>query len=63
MINIDMWYGDNYKDCDKINLFFNDIDARYWGWIYKNNKIIGDYTCTDSIELEKTFSHLVFNWD
>ena len=63
MIKIDMWYKDNYIEADKIDVFFYDSDGEYRGNIYKNGKIIGDYICTDSIELENTFNQLYFNWD
>lgn len=63
MIKIDMWYGNNYKDCDKIDITFYPNDCEYRGNIYKDKKMIGDYVCDDSIELEKTFSQLHFNWD
>ena len=63
MINIDMWHGDDHKDADKISISFYPNDEEYRGNIYKDNKIIGDYTCDDSVELEKSFSQLVFNWD
>lgn len=63
MVKIDMWYEDNYKDCDKISVNFYDADSTYRGNIYKNGKCIGDYVATDSVELENKFSHLKFNWD
>ena len=62
MLNIDMWYNDKISEVDKITVAFYPNDAEYRGNIYKNNKCIGDYTCNDSIELEKAFSHLHFNW-
>ena len=31
--------------------------------IYKDGKIIGDFVCNNSIELENTFNQLHFNWD
>lgn len=62
MIKIDMWNNDNYKEADKIDMFFYPNDGEYRGNIYKNNKCIGDYVCNDSIELEKSFSQLIFNW-
>ena len=49
-------------EADKIDVSFYPNDGEYRGNIYKNGKIIGDYTCNDSIELEKTFSQLKFNW-
>ena len=63
MLNVDMWYGDNYMDCDEISITFYPNDCEYRGNIYKDNKCIGDYVCDNSIELRKTFSNLHFNWD
>ena len=63
MVKIDMWYGDSPTEADKIDIEFYDLDAEYRGNIYKNGKIIGDYSCKSSIELEKAFPQLQFNWD
>lgn len=63
MIKIDMWYKDNYIEADKIDITFYPNNGEYRGNIYKNEKMIGDYVCNDSIELEKTFSQLNFNWE
>lgn len=63
MIEIDMWYGDNYKEADAIDVTFYPNDGEYRGNIYKGGKFIGDYTCNDSVELENKFSQLEFNWD
>lgn len=62
MVKIDMWYRDKHTDADKIDVTFYPDSAEYRGNIYKDGKIIGDYVCNDSIELEKTFSQLNFNW-
>ena len=62
MININMWYNDTPKEADKIDITFYPNDGEYRGNIYKNGKIIGDYSCNDSVELEKYFNHLHFNW-
>ncbi len=62
MINIDMWYGNNHQEADKIDIAHYPNEGKYRGNIYKNGKIIGDYVCTDSVELENTFSQLKFNW-
>lgn len=43
-MKIDMYNGDHATDADKIRIFFNDLTCNYWGWIYKNNNIIGDFT-------------------
>lgn len=63
MINIDMWYGDKYTDADKIDITFYPNEGKYRGNIYKDGKAIGDYVCNDSVELEKKFSQLQFNWE
>lgn len=63
MIKIDMWYGDDHKQADRIDVNFYDLDCRYRGNIYIGMKIVGDYTCTNSTELEKAFPQLLFNWD
>ncbi len=63
MINIDMWYGNSYTEADKIDVTFYPNDGEYRGNIYKEGKMIGDYACNDSVELENTFSQLDFNWD
>ena len=63
MIKIDMWYGDNHTEADKIDITFYDNACEYRGNIYKNGKMIGDYVCNDSIELEETFNQLHFNWE
>ena len=62
MLNIDMWYNNAVEEADKITVTFSDIDAMYRGNNYKDNKIIGDYSCNDSVELEKAFPQLQFNW-
>lgn len=63
MINIDMWHGDNHKKADKIDVSFYPNDGEYRGNIYIGGKIVGDYTCNDSLELEKNFPQLTFNWE
>lgn len=63
MVKIDMWYGDNYKEADKIDVTFYPNGCEYRGNIYKNEKIIGDYSCNDSVELQNKFKQLQFNWD
>ena len=63
MVHIDMWYGGKPTEADKISINFYDLDAEYRGNIYKDGKIIGDYSCKNSLELEKAFPQLQFNWD
>lgn len=63
MIKIDMWYGNKPTEADKVDVTFYPNEGEYRGNIYKDGKIIGDYACNDSIELEKDFEQLHFNWN
>ena len=63
MINIDMWYNDEIKAIDKINIFFNDLSGEYWGNCYIDNKVVGDFTADSSTDIENAFEHLAINWD
>lgn len=63
MVNIDFWYKNSLQEITRIDLFFNGYSGLYEGNIYINDKIVGDYSADDSIELERTFSHLHFNWN
>jgi len=63
MVNIDMWYGDDHKEADRIDVNFYPNGCEYRGNIYKNGKTIGDYSCKDSVLLERAFPLLSFNWD
>lgn len=56
-----MWYGDNHKEADKIDITFYPNVGEYRGNIYKEGIIVGDYICNDSLELEKAFSQLIFS--
>lgn len=60
---IDLWYGNKIEEVTKIDISFYDNEICYRGNIYKNDKIIGDYWCKDSLLLEKLFPHLTFNWN
>ena len=63
MINIDMWYNDDYKKANKIDITFYPNNSEYRGNIYIDNKIVGDYVCDNSIELEHKFKQLTFKWE
>lgn len=39
-IHIDMWYGDDVNVADGIDVYFNDLNCKYRGNIYKNGKMI-----------------------
>lgn len=61
---LDIWPGNSYDDIVKIDISFSDCDCVYRGNIYnKEGKMIGDYSASDSLTLEKMFPQLVFNWD
>lgn len=62
MTRLDLWYDNNPSDIDRISITFNDHDCTYRGNLYSGGRIIGDYTATDSIELEKRFPEFRFNW-
>ena len=62
MINIDMWYNDEIKAVEKINIFFNDLSGKYWGNCYINNKAVGDFTADSSTDIEKAFDFAI-NWN
>lgn len=55
---IDLWYGDSIKSIDKIDCFFSDFDCMYRGNLYKQGRIVGDYSTRNSIEIENRFSRL-----
>lgn len=57
MLKIDLWYNDNISDISYIgNITFNDIDCNYRGHVFtEKGRLIGDFTCNDSVELEKRF--------
>ena len=61
-MNVDMWYGDKVEDVDKIDISFSDADCVYRGNCYIGGRIVGDYSTTDSLEIERTFSHLQFDY-
>lgn len=63
MLKIDMWYSDDVSKADKISMSFYPNGGEYRGNIYRNEVCIGDYVCSDSVELEKAFPQLHFNWD
>lgn len=62
MIKIDMWYGNKAEEVAKIDIFFSDLDCVYRGNCYIDGKIVGDYSASDSLEIEKAFPQLHFNW-
>lgn len=62
MLKVDMWYGNEKEDADKIDISFYPSDGEYRGSIWKGGRVIGDYVCDDSLALEKDFPQLKFAW-
>lgn len=62
-VQVDMWYGNAKEEADGISITFYPNSGEYRGNIYKDGKMIGDYTCESSVELEDAFPQLEFNWD
>lgn len=62
MLNIDMWYGDPITAANRVNCAFYPSSGVYRGNLYSGSKCIGDYVATDSVELEKRFTALGFDW-
>lgn len=62
-MKIDMYNGDHATDADKIRIFFNDLACNYWGWIYKDNNIIGDFSAKNSTEINLYFLQFAINYD
>ena len=56
-MRLDFWYGDSLKDVAKVNCNFNDCDCEWRGQMFNTNgDIIGDYSTSDSSEIEKIFN-------
>lgn len=55
MLNIDFWYGNNLEDVTGATATFYPNEGLYRGNVFQGSKIIGDYTTTDSVEIENTF--------
>ncbi len=62
-IDIDMWYNDLVSEVDKIDVSFSDADCVYRGNLYIAGKMVGDYSCNSSTEIERAFPQLSFDWD
>ena len=61
MLKIDMWYGDELSDIDKYDVFWSDRDLVYRGNFYKDDKIIGDYSCNYISDLYDKLDGLAVN--
>ena len=53
IMTVDLWYGDKLKDIDGADCYFYPNEGIYRGNLYKGNKCVGDYSSTDSCEIEK----------
>lgn len=62
-MTIDMWYGNKLSEVDELTVSFYPNDAEYRGNMKIKGKYVGDFVATDSMEIEKAFPQIVFNWD
>ena len=60
-VSIDMWYGDDVKDVDSIDVNFYPNGGGYRGNLYIGTKCVGDFQTNDSVALEYAFPQ--FDWD
>lgn len=60
-MKIDMYDGHKIEDADRIGIFF-DNNGDYWGWIYMNGDIIGDFNADGCEEIENAFKQFQINW-
>lgn len=58
MIYIDLYYNGKKEEADEITTFWSDTRLCYWGYIYRDKKIIGDFNSSTLQEVQKAFSHL-----
>ena len=61
-MTVDMWYGNKVEECDGIDVFFYPNGSIYRGNIYLKGKAIGDFSTTDSVEIERVFKGK-FSWN
>jgi hypothetical protein len=54
-INLDIYDGITADAADKITVFWSDDRLCYWGWIYKDGAIIGDFDATDYFAIRGAF--------
>lgn len=58
----DFWYGHTLKDVAAVTCTFYDNDGVYRGNMYDNaGRIIGDFTCNDSVKIEKRWPGIFGN--
>lgn len=60
---IDMWYGDDLSEVDKVDVTFYPNEGVYRGNIYKGGKMVGDYSTSSSLDIERMFPQLIIDWD
>lgn len=61
MLKFDFWYGDTLKDVDGVHVVFYPNEGLYRGNVCKAGRIIGDFTSSDSLEIEKYFPGIFEN--
>lgn len=54
-MNLDFWYGNKIEEITQATVSFSDLDCEYRGNMYINGKCVGDFSSSNSVEVEKTF--------
>lgn len=63
-MKIDIWDKSKYSGVDAVyaDCYFSDADCIYRGNVYNSaGEMIGDYSCTDSVKIEKRFPGIFGN--
>lgn len=63
MIKFDMWRDNKPEEANRADCFFYPSDCSYRGNLYIDQKIIGDYTASNSVELGAFFKRIGINWN
>ena len=61
MIKFDFWDGETADILERltsVSCTFYPNSGEYRGNLYIDNKAVGDYICTDSVELERHFPNI-----
>ena len=61
MINFDFWYKNTLADVDGVHISFYPNEGIYRGNVYNGINVIGDFTATDSAEIETVFPGIFGN--
>lgn len=63
MINIDLWYNNTVAEVNRLDIYFNDLNADYHGNLYINKKCVGGIVADTVQEIQATFPQITFNFN